>query len=70
MSLQWAASAKGGMGLSKFKDKLDKMTREAAKAEKREGEYQLFSDVIHFDEEKDVHHFPGLWKGDPPIGSS
>ena len=62
-----AASDKGGMGRSRFKDKLDKMTSEAAKEEECEGQYQYFSDVIRFNEEKDVHHFPGLWRGDPPM---
>lgn len=60
------ASGKGGMGRAKFKDKLNRMTFEAAREEKCEG-IQYFSDVIHFDEENDVHHFPGLWKGDPPM---
>ena len=62
-----AASDKSGMGRSKFTDKLDMMTSEAAKEEKREVEFEYFSDVIHFEEEKDVHHFPGLWNGIPPM---
>ena len=62
-----AASDKGGMGRARFKDKLDEMTRIAAKAEECENDYKHFKDVIKFNEEKDVFHFKGLWKGDPPM---
>ena len=61
------ASDKGGMGRARFKDKLDEMTRIAAKAEECENDYKHFKDVIKFNEEKDVFHFKGLWKGDPPM---
>jgi hypothetical protein len=61
------ASGKGDMGRSRFKDKLDAMTCAAAKEENCEGKYEYFSEVIRFDDRKDVHHFPGLWRGDPPM---
>ena len=61
------ASGKGDMGRSRFKDKLDAMTCAAAKEENCEGKYEYFSEVIQFDDRKDVHHFPGLWRGDPPM---
>ena len=61
------ASGKGDMGRSRFKDKLDAMTSAAAKEENCEGKYEYFSEVIQFDDRKDVHHFPGLWRGDPPM---
>ena len=61
------ASGKGDMGRSRFKDKLDTMTCAAAKEENCEGQYEYFSEVIQFDDQEDVHHFPGLWRGDPPM---
>lgn len=61
------ASAKGDMGRSRFKDKLDAMTSAAANEENCEGRYEYFSDVIQFNDSQDVHHFPGLWRGDPPM---
>ena len=61
------AGEKGAVGRSKFKQKLDEMTQLAAKEEHLEGDYDSFSQVIKFDDEKDVTHFPGLWKGDPPM---
>ena len=62
-----SADAKGKMGRDKFHEKLDEMTRAAAKEEQCEGLYQSFKDVISFDDEKDIWHFPTLWKGDPPM---
>ena len=61
------AGEKGKMGRLNFKRKLDEKTRVAARAEKKEGKYHSFSEVIKFDEDRDVSHFPGLWKGDPPL---
>ena len=55
------------IGRAKFAQKLNKFTHEAAKAEKCEGQFETFNDVIKFDDQTDVHHFPGLWKGDPPM---
>ena len=61
------ASSKGGIGRYKFKEKLDEMTCEAAKAENCEGQYKYFNDIIKFDDRSDVHYFPSLWRGDPPM---
>ena len=58
---------KGDLGRSRFKDKLDIMTRAAAKEENCEGQYEYFHEVIEFTEQTDVHQFPGLWRGDPPM---
>ena len=55
------------VGLANFIKKLNKFTVDAAKAENVEGQYETFNDVIKFNEQKDVHHFPALWKGDPPM---
>ena len=55
------------IGRAKFTQKLNKFTLDAAKAEKCEGQFETFNDVIEFDDQTDVHHFPGLWKGDPPM---
>ncbi len=55
------------LGLLNFTEKLDKFTVNAAKEEKCEGEYVTFNNVIQFDDQKDVHYFPGLWKGNPPM---
>lgn len=61
------ASAKGDVGRDKFTEKLNKFTVDAAKEENCIGQFETFSDVIAFDDQSDVHHFPGLWKGDPPM---
>ena len=60
------AGEKGMMGRFKFKDNLDTITQAAAKAERMDLHCKRFSDVIDFNEETDVSHFPPLWKGDPP----
>ena len=52
---------------SKFTEKLNKFTIDAAREENCEGLYETFNDIIKFDDQTDVHHFPGLWKGDPPM---
>ena len=62
-----SAATRGMMGIVNFQEKLNKMTRAAAKEESLEGHYTMFSHVIKFSEEKDVWYFPGLWKGDPPL---
>lgn len=61
------ASVNSEMGRANFTRKLNNMTLDAAKAEKCAEQYQTFADVIQFDDLRDVHHFPGLWKGDPPM---
>ena len=61
------ATVKADMGRHKFTQKLNDMTVAAAEAEGRAARYKTFNDVIGFDDIKDVHHFPGLWKGDPPM---
>ena len=62
-----SADTKGKMGRNQFYEKLDEMTRAAAKEEQCEGQYQSFKDVITFDDERDIWHFPTLWNGDPPM---
>ena len=61
------AGEKGLMGRINFKEKLNEMTQAAAKEENLEGQYRSFRQIIKFNEEDDVYHFPGLWKGDPPM---
>ena len=61
------AREKGMTGRIKFKEKLDRMTQAAANEENLEGHYLSFSQVIEFNEEQDVYHFPSLWEGDPPM---
>ena len=58
-------SSKGDVGRQKFVKKLNKMTSDAAKEEKLD--FKKFSDVIKFNDREDVHHFPGLWMGEPPM---
>ena len=60
-------ASRGMMGRVNFQEKLNTMTKAAAKEECLEGHYTMFSHVIKFNEEKDVWYFPGLWKGDPPM---
>jgi hypothetical protein len=61
------ASQKGEMGRVKFTQKLNEMTCNAAKEERCFGQFEDFSDVINFNDQKDIHFFPALWKGDPPM---
>ena len=58
---------KGEVSRAKFTQKLNQFTVDAAAEEHCEGQYEAFKDVIQFDDQKDVHYFPGLWKGDPPM---
>ena len=51
----------------KFSRRLDQITIDAAREENCEGRFKSFNDVIKFNYHTDVHHFPGLWKGDPPM---
>ena len=62
-----SASDKGKVGRQAFLDNLDKITEAAAKIENCEGHFKSFKSVIAFNEDKDVHFFPALWKGDPPM---
>jgi hypothetical protein len=55
------------MSRANFTKKLNNMTLDAAKAEKCAEQYKTFADVIQFNDLRDVHHFPCLWKGDPPM---
>ena len=48
-------------------EKLDKMTRAAAKETGLETKYNCFSDVIQFDHKQDVSEFDGLWDGRLPM---
>ncbi|KAM9305389.1 interferon-induced very large GTPase 1-like [Gastrophryne carolinensis] len=52
----------------KFKDQLDKMTRIAAKMEKKK-EVESFADVLDHDLENHSVYIPSLWCGDPPMAS-
>ncbi|XP_071947546.1 interferon-induced very large GTPase 1-like [Antedon mediterranea] len=50
-----------------MREMLDKITKIAAAKENCSGKYQSFSDVIHFEENKDIVYVPSLWQGDPPM---
>ena len=54
------------VGRAKLTEKLDKF---AAAAAREEGNQHVnsFKDVINFNDTKDFHYFPGLWKGEPPM---
>ena len=54
-------------GRQKFQTKLDEMTVLAAKQEHYESQFRCFSDVIAFNDKGDVHNFPSLWEGNPPM---
>ena len=62
-----SASSKSSAGHKKFTQNLDRFTKEAAKAENCSGIYECFNDVIRYHDMKDAHHFPALWKGNPPM---
>ena len=60
-------SSKGDLGQQKFVNRLNKITNDVVKEEKCEGEFKKFTDVIKFNVCKDIHYFPGLWMGEPPM---
>ena len=43
------------------------MTVLAAKGEHSENRYAHFNDVISFNDKDDIHNFPSLWEGNPPM---
>jgi len=55
------------MGRHTIYDRLNVLTKAAAKLEHFETRYETFSDVIHFNEETNTFFFSNLWKGDPPM---
>ncbi|XP_056598979.1 interferon-induced very large GTPase 1-like [Triplophysa dalaica] len=59
------AGEKNMEGRRRLQEKLDKMTRLAAKEENSDTE--MFSDVIAFDVHNDVKYFSQLWEGSPPM---
>ncbi|KAK9954676.1 hypothetical protein ABG768_016726 [Culter alburnus] len=59
------AGEKNMEGRRKLQEKLDEMTKIAAKEEVCDAEG--FSDVIEFDVQKDVKYFAQLWEGSPPM---
>ena len=61
------SASKTNEGRQQFLNKLDGMTVLAAKAEHCEGLYVHFSNVITFNDKTDVHNFPSLWEGNPPM---
>ncbi|KAF3700492.1 Interferon-induced very large GTPase 1 [Channa argus] len=60
-----AAAQKNMDGKRRLQEKLDQMTKLAAKEEVFNVE--CFSDVIEFDVQKDVKYFAQLWEGSPPM---
>ncbi|KAK9962787.1 hypothetical protein ABG768_008139 [Culter alburnus] len=59
------AGDKNMEGRRRLQEKLDEMTKLAAKEEVYAAE--CFSDVIRFDVQKDVKYFAQLWEGSPPM---
>ena len=66
-SCQFIHQNTGEVGCAKFSQKLNQITIYAAREENCEGQFKSFDDVIKFNHQNDVHHFPGLWRGDPPM---
>ncbi len=60
-------NTKSEVGRTKFTEKLNIFTKNAAKEENCEGKYKSFNDVIKYDDSTDAHYFSALWKGDPPM---
>ncbi|XP_078095351.1 interferon-induced very large GTPase 1-like [Mustelus asterias] len=52
---------------SSIQQELDQMTKIAAKAEKQDGKFSKFSDVLDYDSKKSNWYIPGLWCGTPPM---
>ncbi len=63
------ANMKGVVFRAKFTKQLDKFTTDVAMVDHCDSQYKTFNDVIKFDDQTDIHYFPGLWKGDPPMAS-
>ncbi|XP_062843588.1 interferon-induced very large GTPase 1-like [Trichomycterus rosablanca] len=59
------AGEKNMEGKRRLQEKLDEMTKLAAKEEDSEAE--CFSDVIAFNVQDDVQYFAQLWEGSPPM---
>ncbi|XP_052463139.1 interferon-induced very large GTPase 1 [Carassius gibelio] len=59
------AGEKNMEGRRRLQEKLDEMTKLAAKDEVCDAE--RFSDIIRFDIQKDVKYFAQLWEGSPPM---
>ncbi|XP_027027325.2 interferon-induced very large GTPase 1-like [Tachysurus fulvidraco] len=59
------AGEKNMEGRRRLQEKLDEMTKLAAKEEDCEAD--CFSDVIEFNVQDDVHYFAQLWEGSPPM---
>ncbi|XP_051557628.1 interferon-induced very large GTPase 1-like [Myxocyprinus asiaticus] len=59
------AGEKNMEGRRRLQEKLDEMTKLAAKEEDCDTEF--FSDVIAFDVQDDVKYFAQLWEGSPPM---
>ncbi|XP_058612938.1 interferon-induced very large GTPase 1 isoform X2 [Onychostoma macrolepis] len=59
------AGEKNMEGRRRLQEKLDEMTKLAAKEEDCDKEF--FSDIIAFDIQKDVKYFAQLWEGSPPM---
>ncbi|XP_073700471.1 interferon-induced very large GTPase 1-like [Garra rufa] len=59
------AGEKNKEGRRRLQEKLDRMTKLAAKEEVYDAEH--FSDIIKFDVQKDVKYFAQLWEGSPPM---
>uniref|UniRef100_A0A8C1UQY0 VLIG-type G domain-containing protein n=1 Tax=Cyprinus carpio TaxID=7962 RepID=A0A8C1UQY0_CYPCA len=59
------AGEKNREGRRRLLEKLDEMTKLAAKEE--ECDAKCFSDVIRFDVQNDVKYFAHLWEGSPPM---
>ncbi|XP_062844058.1 interferon-induced very large GTPase 1-like [Trichomycterus rosablanca] len=60
-----SAGEKTMEGRRRLQEKLDEMTKLAAKEEECDAE--CFSDIIAFDVKKDVGYFAQLWEGNPPM---
>uniref|UniRef100_A0AAR2LBB4 VLIG-type G domain-containing protein n=1 Tax=Pygocentrus nattereri TaxID=42514 RepID=A0AAR2LBB4_PYGNA len=59
------AGEKNMEGRRRLQEKLDEMTKLAAKEEECDAE--CFSDIITFDVQSDVRYFAQLWEGSPPM---
>ena len=66
-SCQFVHQICGVVAIVLLKKKLNELTSFAANEEGCGHLFQLFSHVIQFDDQKDVHYFESLWMGDPPM---
>ena len=64
------AMSKAASEIDAFVRDLNMKTLAAATDVKRSSQYRKFTDILHYDPNKDNIYVPGLWDGTPPMGKT